>query len=86
MKRTWKITGMRNIKLPYIHLNQNNPKKKLMNSVLKNVTQSLKMQVNYEDIERAMIDEICHNCDPSDPLKNVIIYFIVICSNISFFL
>ena len=56
--------------MPHIHLNQNNPKKKVMNIIVKNVTPSLKMQANYEDTERATIDEGCHSCDPSDPLKN----------------
>ena len=67
---------MRNTVMPYIHLNQNNPKKKLMNIIVKNVTPSFKMQANYEDIERKTIDERCHNCGPSDPLKNASHLFI----------
>ena len=67
----------------FIHLNENNQKRKSMNISVKNVTPHPRMQSIKEDIERATIVDV-HTCDLCDPQKNHNNFsFFVICCNIS---
>ena len=53
----------------FIHLNENNQKRKIMNISVKNATPHSRMQSIKEDIERATIVDV-HTCDLCDSQKN----------------